>query len=189
MSKYFCCFGIFENEEPENWRRKWKLAHRPSLRGKFVHTYHVSIDTKYIIQRNEILGMGSYGIVLKGREKKSNIDYAVKLFRLPASDRSRIDRELHLLKDVDHTNVVRLFAVYDTAVEIALVMELCSGGHLGNLLSKQSTHCIEEAWARTLIRQLLSAVAHLHSRGICHRLEKSCVHISIYIQYLFKASS
>ena len=49
------------------------------------------------------------------------------------------------------------------------VMELCSGGHLGNLISRQELKRLDEDWAKRLIRQLISATAHMHSRGIAHR--------------------
>jgi calcium-dependent protein kinase len=48
-------------------------------------------------------------------------------------------------------------------------MDLCTGGHLGDLLSYGGRTFLDEAKAKILVRQLVSAVAHLHSRGICHR--------------------
>lgn len=48
-------------------------------------------------------------------------------------------------------------------------MDLCTGGHLGDLLSYGGKSHLEESRAKILITQLVSAVAHLHSRGICHR--------------------
>ena len=84
-------------------------------------------------------------------------------------ERGRLDREMRFLKDLDHTNVVRLFSVYDVPTHMYFVMELCQGGHLGNLISRQHNKCIDEIWARKLCKQLLSAVAHIHSRGIAHR--------------------
>eukprot|EP01032_Pedospumella_encystans_P018673 gene18673-21248_t len=48
-------------------------------------------------------------------------------------------------------------------------MELCTGGHLGNLLARQPKKYLDEAWAKQLALQLFSAVAHIHSRGIAHR--------------------
>ena len=74
-----------------------------------------------------------------------------------AVERARLDRELKLLKDIDHTNIVRLFSVYDNDENMYFVMELCQGGHLGNLLSRQTQKCVDESWARKLCRQLLSA--------------------------------
>ncbi len=48
-------------------------------------------------------------------------------------------------------------------------MELCAGEHLGKFLEKQPGKHLTESHAQTVIRQLLSAVTHMHSRGICHR--------------------
>jgi calcium-dependent protein kinase len=52
-------------------------------------------------------------------------------------------------------------------------MELCTGGHLGNLLDRTilggGGTAIPELQSKSIIRQLLSAVAHMHARGICHR--------------------
>jgi calcium-dependent protein kinase len=67
---------------------------------------------------------------------------------------------------------VRLFAVYDTPREVSFVMELCTGGHLGNLLDRtvlSGNSTLPETQSKSIIRQLLSAVAHMHGRGICHR--------------------
>ena len=74
---------------------------------------------------------------------------------------------------MDHCNIVRLFAVYTTPLTIYFVTELCSGGHLGTLLNGQRNGGIarrlDEESAKGLCRQLLSAVRHLHERGIAHR--------------------
>lgn len=89
-------------------------------------------------------------------------------------ERARLDRELKLLKELDHTNIVRLFSVYDDPLYMYFVMELCHGGHLGNLLSRQPLKCVDELWARKLSRQLISAgrqtpLPH-HGRSSLHTL-------------------
>jgi calcium-dependent protein kinase len=48
-------------------------------------------------------------------------------------------------------------------------MELCTGGHLEDYLNVRPSRFLPENEAKALIRQLVSAVAHIHSRGICHR--------------------
>lgn len=103
-------------------------------------------------------------------ERKDNHElYAIKFVNKLTAELGRLDRELKLLKDVDHTNIVRLFSVYDLPDRIYFVMELCTGGHLGNLIARQSEKYLDEDWAMRLCRQLISAVAHIHSRGIAHR--------------------
>lgn len=46
---------------------------------------------------------------------------------------------------------------------------LCSGGHLAQLLGRSPNMYLTEEKAKRIIRQVASAVAHLHSLGICHR--------------------
>ena len=51
-------------------------------------------------------------------------------------------------------------------------MELCTGGHLGAWVDRNridSMRGISEIASKNIMRQLLSAVAHMHTRGICHR--------------------
>jgi calcium-dependent protein kinase len=50
------------------------------------------------------------------------------------------------------------------------VFDLCTGGDLSQLLMRNGPRkYLLEDHAKVLIRQLVSAVAHIHSRGICHR--------------------
>lgn len=135
-------------------------------------TYQMAVDEMYQFKDQSLLGKGSYGVVVIGIHKETKIEYAIKLVNTETGKRHRIEREYKLLKDIDHPNIVRLFAVYDTPREVSFVMELCTGGHLGNLMDRTVLGggvTIPESQAKTIIRQLLSAVAHMHGRGICHR--------------------
>ena len=49
------------------------------------------------------------------------------------------------------------------------MFDLCTGGDLNSLIKRTPKNYLEEDTAKVLIRQLVSAVAHIHSRGICHR--------------------
>lgn len=140
-----------------------------SIRGHLVRSYNANIEDDYYLDREHELGKGGCGVVVVGEHKQTRGQYAIKIINKSTAERGRLDRELKLMKDVDHANIVRLFSVYDTPSHMYFVMELCLGGHLGNLLSRQPNKCVDEEWAKRLCRQLLSAVAHIHSRGIAHR--------------------
>lgn len=150
-------------------KKRFKIAHTTSIRGNLVRTYHYDVREDYFMDEANELGKGGCGVVVVGEHRGTRDAYAVKIVSKSQAERGRLDLELKLLKDVDHTNVVRLFDVYDTPTHMYFVMELCRGGHLGNLLSRQPKKCADEAWAKVLCRQILSAVAHCHSRGIAHR--------------------
>jgi serine/threonine protein kinase len=151
-------------------RKKWKNSHYNSLRGNFVVIYDTPIEEKYHVNKEKILGQGSFGVVMVGINKETGIKYAIKFInKSSCDDVKRLEREVKLLKDVDHLNIVGLFAVYETIEHVGFVMELCTGGHLGRYLEKLPNKHAKEDHARSIIRQLLSAIAHMHARGICHR--------------------
>ena len=124
-----------------------------------------------------LVGRGGYGIVVLGIHKHSDIKYAIKFMNKDVLEKknsriNRLEREYKLLKDIDHANIVRLFAVYDSVHEVGFVMELCSGGHLGHWLENikyEPMRVPEEHTIKSIMRQLLSSIAYIHTRGICHR--------------------
>lgn len=48
-----------------------------------------------------------------------------------------------------------------------MVTELCSGGELFDEITKRNY--FSEQDAATIVKQVLSAVAHCHQKSICHR--------------------
>jgi serine/threonine protein kinase len=180
-------------------RQVFAQTHTCHIRGNFVQQYsHTtrSISDDYELFLDQELGRGGCGCVVVGEairndnhnnpngayanthpsgvnpftDTQTTEQFAIKIVDKQSMERGRIDREISLLKDVDHPNIIRLFSVYDTPKRVYLVMELCAGGHLGHLLNRQMPNKhLDEAWARLLTRQLASAIAHLHTRGIAHR--------------------
>jgi calcium-dependent protein kinase len=59
--------------------------------------------------------------------------------------------------------------VYESANEIYIVQELCVGGDLFDRLDAQPDYHYTEAQCAKLVKQMLSSVRYLHSRGIIHR--------------------
>jgi len=59
-----------------------------------------------------------------------------------------------------------LFKVYETAIEVILVLELVEGGELFDHVCRHEF--LEEAEAAAFIRQILLGLRHLHSRHVVH---------------------
>ena len=161
--------GCFTSNVNDQNKTTVRSNHTTSVRGNLVRTYKTDIHDDYFLDIDQELGKGGCGVVVIGEHKETRTQYAIKIVDKSHAERGRLDRELKLLKDVDHTNVVRLFTVYDVPSHMYFVMELCLGGHLGNLLARQPRKYLDETWAKQLALQLLSAVAHIHTRGIAHR--------------------
>jgi calcium-dependent protein kinase len=170
MVIFFCCGSFGDTKASQSPPKKaFKAVPATSLRGNLIRTYETDIEETYYVDRDHELGKGGCGVVVIGEHKETRVQYAIKIVNKSTAERGRLDRELKLLKDVDHANIVRLFSVYENSASVYFVMELCLGGHLGNLIARQPNKFLDEDWARKLCRQILSAVSHIHTRGIAHR--------------------
>lgn len=65
-----------------------------------------------------------------------------------------------------------LFQTLETENSYYMAMELCAGGDLMDRICEKKR--LEEREVRRYVRQILSAVDHLHKYGIVHRLDYTC---------------
>lgn len=76
-------------------------------------------------------------------------------------------REGQIQQMIRHPNITQLLDILETENSYYLVMELCPGGNLMHKIYEKKR--LDEAEARRYIRQLISAVEHLHRAGVVHR--------------------
>jgi len=77
-------------------------------------------------QNIEKIGEGTYGVVYKAKDTKNNEIFALKKIRLQAEEEgipSTAIREISLLKELQHKNIVRLLDVIHTSKKLTLVFE------------------------------------------------------------------
>jgi cyclin-dependent kinase len=77
-------------------------------------------------QKMEKIGEGTYGIVYKAKDRVTGEIIALKKIRLEAEDEgipSTAIREISLLKELQHPNIVRLYDVVHTERKLTLVFE------------------------------------------------------------------
>ncbi|KAG9489665.1 death-associated protein kinase 2 isoform X2 [Eleutherodactylus coqui] len=119
------------------------------------------------------LGSGQFAIVKKCKEKKTGTDYAAKFIKKRQSRASRrgvtreeIEREVNILRDIQHPNIITLQDVYENKTDVVLILELVSGGELFDFLAQKESLSEEEA--TRFIKQILEGVNYLHTRKIAH---------------------
>lgn len=116
------------------------------------------------------IGRGSSGIVRLALHVPSREKVAIKIIKKGnCSALSRLDREIESLAAASHENIVELLEVLDSEENVFIVMELCGGGSLVDIVMLYNDERIPESHARFYCRQLFEAVAFLHGKGICHR--------------------
>lgn len=77
-------------------------------------------------EKLEMIGEGTYGVVYKARDIETGEIFALKMIRLESEDEgipSTAIREIALLKELQHPNIVRLANVIHTNKELTLVFE------------------------------------------------------------------
>ncbi|KAM4553995.1 serine/threonine-protein kinase BRSK2 isoform 3-T3 [Fundulus diaphanus] len=79
----------------------------------------------------------------------------------------KVEREIAILKLIEHPHVLKLHDVYENKKYLYLVLEHVSGGELFDYLVKKGRLTPKEA--RKFFRQIMSALDFCHSHSICHR--------------------
>ncbi|KAG7884366.1 hypothetical protein KL938_002238 [Ogataea parapolymorpha] len=78
-----------------------------------------------------------------------------------------IEREIIIMKLLNHKNVLRLYDVWETDTALYLVLEYVEGGELFDLLVESGP--LPENTAVEFFRQIILGASYCHSLGICHR--------------------
>jgi serine/threonine protein kinase len=140
-----------------------------AISGGLVKEKFTSILESYVLG-TKILGRGASAEVILGINNNTNREYAVKRIDIKKDGIAwRYEREKKIMKDIDHPNCIRLFEVYKNIDAHYFVMELCTGGHLGQALRSMPDGRFDVSMARRYITQIVSAISHCHKVGICHR--------------------
>uniref|UniRef100_A0A3Q3RV71 non-specific serine/threonine protein kinase n=1 Tax=Mastacembelus armatus TaxID=205130 RepID=A0A3Q3RV71_9TELE len=130
-----------------------------------------NVDDFY--QLGDELGSGQFAIVRRCIEKSTGTQYAAKFIKKRQSRVSRrgvrreeIEREVGILQELQHPNIVALHDVYESRTDVVLILELVSGGELFDFLAQKESLSEEEA--TQFIKQVLDGVQYLHSKRIAH---------------------
>lgn len=116
------------------------------------------------------LGMGMFSKVMLGIDDETHAQYAVKVMRMDSleeMDMARYARrEAAVLRKLSHPNIVAFVEAIQSDTKLFLIMELAPGSELLDIVAACP---LNEPLAKVYMRQLVGAVAYLHSKGIVHR--------------------
>eukprot|EP01097_Dermamoeba_algensis_P000578 TRINITY_DN11_c0_g1_i1.p1 TRINITY_DN11_c0_g1~~TRINITY_DN11_c0_g1_i1.p1 ORF type:complete len:338 (-),score=85.80 TRINITY_DN11_c0_g1_i1:30-1043(-) len=119
----------------------------------------------------EVLGSGSFAEVKKAKHKATGEVFAAKIIdKSTLNTPDRMDMvfvEMKILLLVNHENVVKLKEIFEGPKSYFLILELITGGELFDKIVQLQFY--SEKDASRVIRQILSAVKHLHDKHIIHR--------------------
>ena len=131
------------------------------MNRKFIGQFHLT----------EKLGQGTFGIVVLGTHEITGEKVAVKILDkekiLQETDKSRLEREIKILKNMRHKNIVRLYDVKETRTSLYIIMEYISGKELFEYITNKGK--LSEIEACKFYQQIISGIEYLGKIKVVHR--------------------
>eukprot|EP00741_Cyanophora_paradoxa_P001515 tig00000492_g1466.t1 len=135
---------------------------------------------RYKVRVTRLLAEGGYSFVYIATDMETNELYALKRVLAHDAETLRLaEEEIRVMKSLPpHPLIVRLYA---SAIlpsqqnpnqrEVFMLMELCSGGHLVDIIGKRNGAKFPPGEALQIFHQVCLSVAHLHCQSppIAHR--------------------
>ena len=118
------------------------------------------------------LGVGTTGKVKLGQHQNTGELVAIKIikkidFEIKPNLEKKIQREIALMRLLDHPHIIKLIDVYESERHLDLVLEYAPNGELFDFLVR--SQYFREDQALDIFRQLIYALDYLHAHNICHR--------------------
>ncbi|RLN21451.1 hypothetical protein BBJ28_00021441 [Nothophytophthora sp. Chile5] len=136
--------------------------------------FRALLPEEYVLEC--VAGKGTTSICYKCVRQTDGRRFACKIIekrRLAPSARKRMEvaaqlrREVDVLRRVDHPNIAKLEEAFENDAYLILIMELLEGGELFDAIVEKGR--FSEREAVHVARCILSAMQHMHERGVVHR--------------------
>ena len=138
-----------------------------------MNNEHDTFQRKYIGQfvLSENLGQGTFGIVVLATHQITGEKVAVKILEkeiiLQEAGKTRIEREIKILKNMHHNIIVHLYDIKETSLSLYIIMEYISGKELFDyIISKKR---LSETESCNFYQQIISGIEYLGKIKVVHR--------------------
>ncbi|TGZ69890.1 hypothetical protein CRM22_003481 [Opisthorchis felineus] len=128
--------------------------------GKRIGFYRLILD----------IGRGNFSKVKLATHTILNAEVAVKVIdrtKFDAKTRRLLSQELANMERLDHPNIIRVFEFHEFPDRWYLIMEYAPVGELHSYLKRHGR--MEDTAAKNISAQIVSALKHMHERGVVHR--------------------
>ncbi len=128
-----------------------------------VLSAHYEVDTE--------IGRGGMGVVYRAKDRRLKRVVAIKVLPPELAFRSEIKtrflREAETAAQLNHPNIVDIYAVDEAEGIVYFAMAYITGDNLAKRLHDQGPMSVDET--RRVLRDVADALAYAHERGVVHR--------------------
>ncbi|CAD8201605.1 unnamed protein product [Paramecium octaurelia] len=151
-----------ENPQNENIRKEYSQIVQIPEEYQSINSYTFL----------KTLGIGATAEVKMARHKDLEIDVAIKIYdkkKMNNMHLKNLEREVEILNQLKHPNIINLYHMNDNEKSIYLIMEYSSPTNLEMFMKGRPFKRINEDEAKIVFRQISDAVYYMHEQDICHR--------------------
>ncbi|XP_040040595.1 uncharacterized protein mylk4b isoform X1 [Gasterosteus aculeatus] len=161
-----------EGKEAESAVKEFIIEASPPPLAPFDHRIVTpkphQITSYYTINRDEVLGGGRFGQVHKCLENSSGLVLAAKIIKARSQKEKDVVRnEVQVMNQLNHANLIQLYAAYESRYDIILVMEYVEGGELFDRIIDENYN-LTELDTVLFIRQICEGLQYMHKMYILH---------------------
>ncbi|GAM17088.1 hypothetical protein SAMD00019534_002620 [Acytostelium subglobosum LB1] len=130
------------------------------IKGSITTSLHKTYDI------GNQLGTGKFSVVKSATERNTGKPWAMKIMKKSVVHEQNLIREVEIMQDIKHKNIISLHEIYETEGDVVLVLELVTGGELFDKIVERNSYTEEDA--AKLVNTLTRVIHYIHSKDIVH---------------------
>ena len=134
-----------------------------------INEDHPNILSQYELKYT--IGKGTFSKVKLGINKQTKEKVAIKILEKSKiknlNDLTRLKREIHILKNFSHINLIKTYEIIENSNNHFIIMEYCKYGELFNHIIQKKR--LSEKEACYYYYQLINGIEYIHLNGVVHR--------------------
>ncbi|CBZ26928.1 putative serine/threonine-protein kinase [Leishmania mexicana MHOM/GT/2001/U1103] len=120
----------------------------------------------------KVLGKGSFGsawLIQRNEDRAQFVAKEVRLGGLKPAERESAQKEIDMLRTLNHPNITRYVDHFEHKGSLFIVMEYANGGDLYMRIKQQQGQLLSEKGILQCFSQICLALSYMHERRILHR--------------------
>ncbi|XP_022448668.1 myosin light chain kinase 2, skeletal/cardiac muscle [Delphinapterus leucas] len=127
-----------------------------------------NINSQFSLNSKEALGGGKFGAVCTCTEKATGLKLAAKVIKKQTpKDKEMVMLEIEVMNQLNHRNLIQLYAAIETLHEIVLFMEYIEGGELFERIVDED-YQLTEVDTMVFVRQICDGILFMHKMRVLH---------------------
>ncbi|KAM5245914.1 myosin light chain kinase 2, skeletal/cardiac muscle [Ctenodactylus gundi] len=127
-----------------------------------------NVTSEFSMNSKEALGGGKFGAVCTCTEKATGLKLAAKVIKKQTpKDKEMVMLEIEVMNQLNHRNLIQLYAAIETPHEIILFMEYIEGGELFERIVDED-YQLTEVDTMVFVRQICDGILFMHKMRVLH---------------------